>query len=52
MMENTNIISFKKLITPSELQEKYKLTKEIEEHVINSRKEIQDIIHKRSKKNY
>jgi len=49
-MENQNIISFKNLIKPCELKNQFPLTDEINNHIISSRKYIEDIINKKINK--
>ena len=47
MMENQNIISFKSLIKPCELKNKLPLSDDINNHIISSRKTVEDIINKK-----
>ena len=50
MMENQNIISFKSLIKPCELKNKLPLSDDINNHIISSRKTVEDIINKKINK--
>ena len=47
---NTNIQEFKPLIKPNQLRDILPITPDIQNFVIQSRQQIQDIIHKKSKK--
>ena len=49
---NTNIQEFKPLIKPNQLRDILPITPDIQNFVSQTRQQIQDIIHKKSKKKY